>query len=224
MGKNKSSEDAKLNKKLKWSIIIFVISAIIALAIILNKGVIFGKRLVSISESGSNTEAVHVIQVVATNNYLQNVGDSVDLKVSIDGKDVSNGEGYELTSSDENVVSLDGDKATAVALGDAVITAKSTEYDVEGTVTLSVVVPAKKVTLSAEYSTISVGETSQMSYSTRPTEASGVQVKMNYESSDNSIATVDSSGIVTGVSSGKVTITGTDKITGISDTFDITVK
>ncbi len=221
MEKNKDNSE-KLNKVLKITAIIFFISAVLAIFIILNKGVIFGKRLISISGS-SSTEQVHVIQVVSTNNYLKNVGDVVELKLSIDGKDVSNGEGYELTSSDESVVVIEGDTARAVGLGDAVITAKSTEYDVEGTVTLSVVVPANSLNLSAEFSRIDVGETSQISHTTRPTEASGVQVKLSYESSDNSVATVDNSGIVTGVSSGVATITATDKITGIQDTFDITV-
>lgn len=220
----KNSIDFKLTKKLKFTAIIFVISVIIAIVIILNKGVLFGKRLVSINTETSNSEPLHVIQVVATNNYLKNVGDSVELKISIDGIDVADGEGYELTSSDEDIISLEGDIATAVALGDAVITAKSTKYNVEGNVNLSVVVPANKLNISAEFSTIDVGETSQMSYTTKPTEATGVQAKLTYQSSDNSIATVDSSGIVTGKAPGEVTITGTDKITGLSDTFDITVK
>ncbi|MBR2289588.1 MAG: Ig-like domain-containing protein [Clostridia bacterium] len=225
MGKSKNSSDVKLNRRLRWTAIIFVISAAIALAVILNKGVIFGKRLVAISESvNSASEQVHVIQIVATNNYLKNVGDTVELKLSIDGQDVANGEGYELISSDEEVIKLDGDIATAVALGDAVITARSTEYNVEGTVTLSVVVPASKLTLSAEFPSIGVGETDQISHTTRPTEASGVQVKLTYQSSDNSIATVDNSGIVTGIAPGTVTITGTDKITGLSDIYDITIK
>lgn len=223
MGSKKNKSDIKLNRSLKFSCTLFVLSAILALVIILNKGVIFGKRLVAITET-SAPEQVHVIQVVATNNYLQNVGDSAELKISIDGEDVANGDGYELTSSDDSVISIEGDTVTAVALGDAVITAKSTKYDVEGTVTLSVVVPASKINLSAEFSKITVGETSQMSYTTKPKESTGVQVKLDYTSSDNSIATVDSSGVVTGVSEGTATITATDKITGISDTFDITVK
>ena len=221
----RNKKEDKLNKRLKMSAGIFVISGVIALVIILNKGVIFGKRLVAISENASSkSENMHVIQVVATNNYLKNVGDSVELMLSIDGKDVANGEGYELTSSDESIVTVEGDVVTAVGLGDAVITAKSTKYDVEGTVTLSVVVPAKKINMSAEFSKIAVGGTSQISYTTKPTEASGVQVKLTYESSDNNIATVDSSGIVTGIAPGKVTITGTDKITGLTATYDITVK
>ena len=88
MGRSKENSNDKLNKVLKISGTLFVISAILAIYIILNKGVVFGKRLVSISNSGS-AEPVHVIQVVATNNYLKNVGDVVELKLSIDGQDVA---------------------------------------------------------------------------------------------------------------------------------------
>ena len=225
MGKIKKNNDVKLNRRLKITGFIFVVSMIIAITIILNKGVLFGKRLVAISESASTvSEPVHVIQIVATNNYLKNIGDSVELKLSIDGQDVEGGQGYELSSSDEDIIKLEGDTATAVNLGDSVITARSTEFDVTGTVTLSVVVPANKLNLSAELDKISVGETSQISHTTKPTEATGVQVKLNYQSSDNSIATVDSSGIVTGIAPGTVTITGTDKITGLADSYVITVE
>ena len=91
MGKDKENKDTKLNKKLKISAIIFFVSAILALIIILNKGVILGFRLVSLSENGgSSSEPMHVIQIVATNNYLKNIGDTVELKLSIDGEDVAN--------------------------------------------------------------------------------------------------------------------------------------
>lgn len=86
MGKNNS--DVKLNKTLKITFILFLISVSIAIGTILNKGVILGKRLIDITE-GASAEPVHVIQVVSTNNYLKNVGDTVELKLSIDGKDVA---------------------------------------------------------------------------------------------------------------------------------------
>ena len=88
MGRSKENSNDKLNKALKISGILFILSAILAIYVILNKGVVFGKRLVSISNGGS-TEPVHVIQIVATNNYLKNVGDVVELKLSIDGQDVA---------------------------------------------------------------------------------------------------------------------------------------
>jgi uncharacterized protein YjdB len=214
------SKDDKINRKLKISFIVFLISAIITLTIILNKGVIFGKRLIDISETGTN-EPIHIIQVVADKTYLKSIGDSVELKISIDGEDVT--EGFELISSDEDVIKLENNVATSVGLGTAVIVAKSTEYNVENSITLDVVVPITKLTLSAEFPSINVGETDQVSYTTKPKD-SNVAVNMIYESSDKKIATVDSSGIVTGISSGTVTITGTDRITGISDSYEITIK
>ena len=89
MGNNKNDNDKRLNKILIIAIIIFILSATLAITIILNKGVIFGKRLVTIAENAS-AEPIHVIQIVSTNNYLKNVGDTVELKISIDGQDVSN--------------------------------------------------------------------------------------------------------------------------------------
>ena len=221
--RSKNNNNYKLNRTLLITGIIFALSGILALTIILNKGVIFGKRLIPLT-SKEPEEPQHVIQVVADNNYLKNIGDTVELTVTIDGQEAVNGEGYELTSSDETIVSLEGNTAKAESLGDAVITVKSTELEIEGTVTLSVVVPASKLNIEAEFDEIKVGETSQISHTTRPTEATGVQVKLTYTSSDNSIATVDSSGIVTGKSVGVATITATDKITGLSDTYDITVE
>ena len=88
-GNKEKNKDSKLNKILIITLIIFVLSGALAITIILNKGVIFGKRLVTIAENAS-AEPIHVIQIVSTNNYLKNVGDIVELKISIDGQDVAN--------------------------------------------------------------------------------------------------------------------------------------
>ena len=216
----KKSKDDRLNGVLKFSFIIFLISACITLFIILNKGVVFGNRLIDISDMVV-AEEVHVIQVVTPNTYLKNVGDSTELKISIDGADTL--DGFTLSSSDEDVIKIEGTNAIATGLGTAVITAKSEKYGVENTVTLDVIVPITKLDLSAEFSKITIGEKDQISYSTTPKD-SNVTVDLIYESSDSEIATVDASGVVTGVSAGTVTITATDRITGISDTYKITVK
>ena len=104
MSRSKKNKDEKINKVLRNTFIIFVISGILALVIILNKGVIFGKRLVSLTNS-SGKEETHVIQLVATSNFLKNSGDKTELMVSIDGEDRT--DGFELTSSDENVVKVE---------------------------------------------------------------------------------------------------------------------
>ena len=223
MSRRKKNNSSRLNKMLLITGIIFVVSGVIALTTILNKGVIFEKRLVPLTGGTVVEEPEHVIQVVSDTNYLTEVGETLELTITIDGKEPELGVDYELTSSDESIVKIEGNTVTAVSLGDAVITAKSTEFDVEGTLTLSVVVPVNKLTLSAEFDEIKIGETSQISHTTKPTEATGAQVRLDYKSSDNSIATVDNSGIVTGKGIGIATITATDKITGLSDTYDIVV-
>lgn len=224
MSRDKKQE--KLNKRLKITFIIFLASALIAAFIILNKGVVFGKRLIDISGANEKSD-VHVIQALSSTSYLvmpenesETMKSSTDILISIDGEDVE--DGFEITSSDENIVAVEGKVAKAVGLGTAVLTIKSTKYDIESTITFDVVVPITSLQLSSEFRFIAVGETSQMSYTTRPKDAS-VSVNVVYSSADTSIATVDSSGIVTGVSSGVTMITGVDKITGLSDTWTITV-
>lgn len=225
MSRSKKNKDEKINKVLRNTFIIFVISGILALVIILNKGVIFGKRLVSLTNS-SGKEETHVIQLVATSNFLKNSGDKTELMVSIDGEDRT--DGFELTSSDENVVKVEFNEeenkyyAISNSNGTAVITAKMSNFDASFQTTIDVIEPIKSFTLSAEEQKISVGAETSMQYICRPNN-SDVKVNITYESSDEGIATVNSSGIVTGVSKGTVTITGTDQITGIKATYKITV-
>ena len=224
---SRDKKQDKLNKKLKVTFIIFLASAVITAFIILNKGVVFGKRLIDISGANEKSD-VHVIQALSATSYLvmpenetETMKTSTEILISIDGEDVDSG--YEITSSDENVVAIEGNVVKAVGLGTAVVTVKSTKYDIdESTITFDVVVPITDLELSSEFRFITVGETSQMSYTTRPKDAS-VSVNVVYTSADTNIATVDSSGIVTGVSSGVTMITGVDKITGLSDTWTITV-
>ena len=226
MSRSKKNKDEKINKVLRNTFIIFVISGILALVIILNKGVIFGKRLVSLTNS-SGKEETHVIQLVATSNFLKNSGDKTELMVSIDGEDRT--DGFELTSSDENVVKVEFNEeenkyyAVSNSNGTAVITAKMSDFDASYQTTIDVIEPIKSFTLSAEEQKINVGAETSMQYICRPNN-SDVKVNIIYESSDESIATVNSSGIVTGVSKGNVTITGIDQITGIKATYKITVN
>jgi hypothetical protein len=225
MSKKDSNKDSKLNKKLRNSFLVFLISGILALIIILNKGVLFGFRLISIDNVSSSTD-LHTLQMITTSNYLKKDGDKSELMISIDGEDRI--DGFEIESSDEDVVKVEFDEdeskyyAVSSNCGTAVITATSTDYDVEYQVTIDVIEPITKLTLNTEYSSIEVGQETTMSYTCRP-QTSDVKVNISYESSDESVATVEGT-IVTGVSKGTATITGTDEITGISATFKITVK
>jgi len=69
--------------------------------------------------------------------------------------------------------------------------------------------------------TIGVNETMTLTAEISPQTATNKEIKWN--SSDNTIATVDENGVVTGVAEGTVIITAT-ATNGVSTTYEITVK
>lgn len=220
MGKKNeiNSKNVKLNRMLKVSFIICFISGIIALIIVLNKGKIFGKNIVNVSKPEAVKET-HTMQLTCDKSYLSKNGGTAELIITIDGVEVT--EGYELTVSDDKVISVEGNVVKAIGTGSATIKAVNTEYNIESEVNIDVVTPITKLTISSEFKTISIGSETSLSYTFKPTNAT---LDIEYESSDESIATVNDSGVVTGVSEGTVTITGTDKITGKTATHKIIVK
>lgn len=216
MGK-KISKDDKINRRFKISLIIFIIVAIITIFIVLNKGNIFGIRLIKVS--GVEVEETHTIQLVADDYYLSVDNGVTNAYVTIDGVDRL--DGFELVSSDEEVISVQNNKLVAVDEGVATVTAISSEYNIQSEITVNVVTFATKLNVSSEYKTIDVGEQTQMSYTTSPKSAT---VNVKYASSDETVATVDSNGIVTGISSGYVSIILTDEISGKTTSYAIEVN
>ena len=194
--------------------IIFVITIMVTLFIILNKGKIFGFRLVKISD---DIEEEHTISIVIPNEYIF-VDEETEFYVTIDGEDVT--EEYEIIVSDEDVVSVDDNMILALQEGVVTITVISNDYDIQAETTISVVEPITKLSIESEYSQIDIGEETQISYEYEPEEAT---VNIEYSSSDEDIATVDENGIVTGVSEGTATIIATDSITGKTASCSITV-
>lgn len=216
MGK-KISKDDKINRRFKISLIIFIIVAIITIFIVLNKGNIFGIRLIKVS--GVEVEETHTIQLVVDDYYLSVDNGVTNAYVTIDGVDRL--DGFELVSSDEEVISVQNNKLVAVDEGVATVTAISNEYNIQSEITVNVVTFATKLNVSSEYKTIDVGEQTQMSYTTSPKSAT---VNVKYASSDETVATVDSNGIVTGISNGYVSIIVTDEISGKTTSYAIEVN
>ena len=186
------------------SIMIFVIVAIGALTIILNKGYINGKSLVKYEE-------VHELSVVCDKEYISVTEDEeATIKVLLDGEELT--EGYQLTLEDNKVISLEDNVVTAKKVGTATITAKLDEYDLISTANITVYRPIKNLKLSANNTILRVGNDRQLNMMVTPKNATITY--LSYESSNPEIATVNNNGIVTGVSEGTVTITVTDNITG----------
>src|SRR2546426_951023 len=111
---------------------------------------------------------------------------------------------------------------TAVATGAAAITAASEGQSGTAVVTVSNV-PVASVTVTPASASVQQGATVQLTAT--PRDASGNPLTgraIGWSSSDNTIATVSSTGLVTGVVAGAVTITATSE--GQSGTASITVS
>ena len=81
--------------------------------------------------------------------------------------------------------------------------------------------PVNGIILNKTSGRVAVGGTAQLTAAVRPSNASDPSV--TWSSSDESIATVDGNGLVTGVSAGEAVITVTSNETGVSNACAITV-
>jgi len=82
--------------------------------------------------------------------------------------------------------------------------------------------PISSVTVNAETLKIEIEETTQLSVTIRPSNTT--ETNINWSSSDETIATVDTDGLVTGISAGMVTIYATSADNPeIEDGFDLVV-
>lgn len=210
----------KQNKALIISIVIFIIVAVIALCLILNKGKVFGKSLVATSDEGkSDSQSSYSIELTTDKEYLSaKDNEEATLNVLIDGAE--NIEDVEYTSSDEEVLTVKDGVVTAVGVGHATITAKY--KDVEDTVDIKGITPIKSMKFTSTSSSIKVGNDLQLKLQVTPSDAS--IDTLIYSSSDDEIATVNKNGIVTGKQKGKVTITLHDTYTGEEKSVNLTIR
>lgn len=205
-------------KLLIASIIIFVLVAVMALGIILSKGTIFGMRLVSLTNTEAEKASKVELKMSFAKEFISAKGEEVSPEVTADGLILS--EGFELVSDNEEVAKIVDNKVVGVSEGKANITVK---YDgAEATAKVKVIIPMTKMTFTSTSSSIRVGKDLQMKLQMQPSNASVDPI--TYTSSDESVATVNQNGIVTGVSKGTVTITVHDEYTDTTKTVKLTVK
>lgn len=113
----------------------------------------------------------------------------------------------EWTSSDKSVATVDETgTVTAVAAGEANVTASVKDADIAASTHIKVVVTPTGVAVPESIDLVTNGEnTKDLDAKLIPADAT--DVKLAYESSDESIATVDETGKVTAVANGECTIT-----------------
>jgi alpha-tubulin suppressor-like RCC1 family protein len=112
------------------------------------------------------------------------------------------------SSSDENIATVDQTGlATAVAAGIATITA--TSDGVAGTASLTVEAVVGNVTVQPLEATVDAGNTHQFVAIVTDLRGNPMVAQVVWSSSDESVATVDQTGLATGVAEGSATITAT---------------
>lgn len=210
----------KQNKTFLITLVIFIIAAVIALCLVLNKGKVFGHSLVSIEANNSGeSEVVHTIELSAEKEYLSAKDEEeLQLSVLLDGAETA--ENIEYVSSNEDVVTVENGIVKAVGVGDATITAK---YEgAEDSIEVKGIVPIETIKFTSTSSSIRVGNELQLKLQVSPSDAS--IDTLIYSSSDDETATVNKNGIVTGKTKGKVVITVHDTYTGEEKSVRLTIR
>lgn len=113
----------------------------------------------------------------------------------------------EWTSSDESVATVDETgTVTAVAAGEANVTASVKDTDIAASTHIKVVVTPTGVAVPESIDLVTNGKNTK-DLDAKLVPADATDVKLAYESSDESVATVDETGKVTAVTNGECTIT-----------------
>lgn len=225
MSKKRSKKDGEKSKLLIFSIVLFMILAIVALFIVLNKGKIGEYSLVKIEtetkpEEEQVQEPENKMEIAVEKKFLAvKKKEETEISVTINGEEVDLND-VELTSSNEKVIKIKEGMAVAVSVGKATITAK--KDDLEATVDLRAIIPITSMTFTTTSSTMKVGKSLQMKLTAKPSDAN-IET-LQYKSSDEEIATVNSNGIVTAVAPGTVTITVTDRYSELEKSVKLTIK
>lgn len=209
----------KNKKALIVSMFVFFIVAIIALFLVINKGHIGNYALVSTSEEQENIVPKLTLELEKDLLSSKNDEDKSVITVMIDGEIIT--QNVKITSLNEEVAKVnENNEVIPVSDGKAVIKA---EYDgVEAAKEIQVVTPIKTMSFTSTNSTIRINKDLQLKLKVTPSDA--CVDKLKYTSSDDSIATVNANGIVTGISEGKVTITVYDPITEIEKSVNLKIR
>lgn len=158
------------------------------------------------------------IQLNATTAELK-VGGTVSLTATVLPENATD-KTVTWTSSNDGVATVDANgNVTAVALGEATITATCGAVSAGCTVTV-VPTPVESVTLSNTSLNLTEGETATLTATIAPENATDKSI--TWTSSDASVATVDANGKVAAVKTGKATITATSS-NGKTASCEVTV-
>ena len=181
-------------------------------------GIVYGHKpgtvtVTAISNNNSEITATCKVTVIRSvtgialnkSTVTMNVGASTTVSVTYMPSDASIKKA-KWTSSNYDVADVDANgKIIAKAPGYAIITAKSTDGGFTATCSVLCIQPVTGVTLSDKAVSLEVDEKYTLKATVKPSDASDKSLK--WSSSDKSVVTVSSSGVLTGKAQGTATIT-----------------
>ena len=171
-------------------------------------------RIIATAADGSGIRANMNIKVVqnpesitlSASEITVAVGRNTPCRATVEPKDADDKKVI-WSSSDENIATVDKTgRITGKAIGDCTITCTSEALDsVSATLTVHVVQPVVKLSFNSKTALVYLDETTQLDWTIEPDNATNKT--LTFKSAKESIASVDENGVVTGVSSGKTTVT-----------------
>ncbi len=218
--------DDAYDKSLTWH------SSDESIATVSDEGVVSGLKggTVEITCKTTNSEVFETVkidviqqakQVVLTlDKSVLWIGETLTIKSEVLPTDTTD-KTLTWLSSDDKVVKVENGEITAIGVGEAYITAISACKKALDKVKIEVRQPITGIEISPSATSVNVGETITISHSVTPENAYDKTV--TYLSSDETIASVSSSGVVTGNKAGTVQITCKSNSSEVSKTVSIEV-
>ena len=183
----------------------------------------------TIRAKAGDKEATCVITVEATpvtsvtldqTSASLKVGETVTLTATVKPDDATD-KTVTWSTSDASVATVSDGVVTAIKLGSATIRAKAGDKEATCVITVEAT-PVTSVTLDQTSASLKVGETVSLTATVKPDDATDKSV--TWSSSNTSVATVSSTGVVTAKSAGSAIITVTTKDGSKTATCSVTVK
>ena len=140
------------------------------------------------------------------------VNKSLKLSVTCDGREINNKTKLTYASSDTSVATVSAGTVTAKGSGEAVITVTATFADggvLSAECNVSVYVPVASVSIAPQSVTVLAGYSVDLSPQIKIQPQTATETGLIFRSEDETVATVDEHGVVTGINGGKVKITVT---------------
>lgn len=165
---------------------------------------------------GLSACGVNITSVGLPSAATMNKGDTLQMEISYGTENEAEAEAIAeaaekldlvWTSSDEAVATVDGDGlVTAVGAGTAEIKVSASDVNLSSSCMVTVVVPATGITVPDKLDLVLNGQnTASLNAMATPEDAT--DVTLMYTSSDETVATVDETGLVTAVANGEADIT-----------------